>query len=52
MKTRQRRRASKTKYTCPQCGQNAWAKPQANLLCGDCEKPVRMEPEEPTDDED
>lgn len=27
---------SKVKYTCPNCGQNAWAKPGANLLCGEC----------------
>jgi len=28
--------ASKTKYTCPECGQNAWAKQDAMLICGDC----------------
>jgi len=27
---------SKTKYTCPECGQNAWAKPDAALICGAC----------------
>jgi hypothetical protein len=27
---------SKTKYTCPTCELNAWAKPEANLTCGDC----------------
>lgn len=27
-------RESKTKYTCPACGQNAWAKPDAFLICG------------------
>lgn len=27
---------SKVKYTCPECEQNAWAKPGANLCCGDC----------------
>jgi predicted SprT family Zn-dependent metalloprotease len=27
---------SKTKYTCPTCEQNAWAKPGALLICGDC----------------
>jgi hypothetical protein len=31
---------SKTKYTCPSCGQNAWAKPDAALLCGTCEEPM------------
>jgi hypothetical protein len=30
------KKASKTKYTCPVCGQNAWAKPDALLLCGEC----------------
>jgi hypothetical protein len=29
-------RSSKTKYTCPECGLNAWAKPAAPLICGDC----------------
>jgi len=28
--------ASKTKFTCPECGQNAWAKPDAMLICGRC----------------
>jgi predicted SprT family Zn-dependent metalloprotease len=30
------REKNKTKYTCPACGLNAWAKPEANLVCGDC----------------
>jgi hypothetical protein len=30
------KKASKTKYTCPICGQNAWAKPEALLICGVC----------------
>jgi predicted SprT family Zn-dependent metalloprotease len=30
------KRASKTKFTCPECGQNAWAKPDALLICGNC----------------
>jgi hypothetical protein len=29
-------RQSKTKYSCPNCGQNAWAKPDAQLVCGIC----------------
>ena len=29
---------SKTKFTCPSCGQNAWAKPDAALICGACEE--------------
>lgn len=28
--------ASKTKFTCPDCQQNAWAKPDARLVCGAC----------------
>lgn len=28
--------ASKTKFTCPECGQNAWAKSEALLGCGAC----------------
>lgn len=31
---------NKIKYTCPDCGQNAWAKPGARLICGDCEQPM------------
>jgi predicted RNA-binding Zn-ribbon protein involved in translation (DUF1610 family) len=30
------KKASKIKFTCPECGQNAWAKPDALLLCGAC----------------
>jgi predicted SprT family Zn-dependent metalloprotease len=33
---RQKKAASKTKYTCPNCEQNAWAKPDASLICGAC----------------
>src|SRR5437016_2105262 len=29
---------SKTKYTCPTCGLNAWAKPDVPLVCGECEE--------------
>lgn len=28
--------ASKTKFSCPQCEQNAWGKPDSRLLCGEC----------------
>jgi SprT-like family len=28
--------ASKTKFTCHECGLNAWAKPDASLVCGAC----------------
>lgn len=32
------KKASKTKYTCPTCDGNAWAKPGMKLICGDCEE--------------
>jgi predicted SprT family Zn-dependent metalloprotease len=33
---RVKKAASKTKFTCPECGQNAWAKSDALLICGAC----------------
>src|SRR5262249_32476554 len=33
---RKKKAASKTKYTCPSCGQNAWAKPESLIICGEC----------------
>jgi hypothetical protein len=30
------KKSSKTKFTCPKCGLNAWAKPDACLICGEC----------------
>jgi predicted RNA-binding Zn-ribbon protein involved in translation (DUF1610 family) len=30
------KKSSKVKFTCPDCGQNAWAKPGALLICGEC----------------
>jgi hypothetical protein len=30
------KKSSKRKFTCPDCGQNAWAKPGARLICGEC----------------
>ena len=47
--TRKKKAASKTKYTCPTCGQNAWAKPEANLICGDCRE--AMEADQPEEGE-
>lgn len=29
--------ASKTKYTCPICQTNVWAKPDVHLVCADCD---------------
>jgi hypothetical protein len=40
-KARKKKLASKTKYTCPSCGLNAWAKPEAPLVCGDCKAPMQ-----------
>jgi predicted SprT family Zn-dependent metalloprotease len=34
--TRKKKAASKTKYICPSCAANAWAKPNTQLVCGDC----------------
>jgi hypothetical protein len=49
------KKASKTKFTCPKCAQNAWAKPDALLICGTCyddgEGEIRVMLAEP-DDED
>jgi predicted SprT family Zn-dependent metalloprotease len=45
-KARTKKAASKTKYTCPGCGFNAWAKPAANLWCGDCEEQMEAEEQE------
>ena len=36
--TRKKKAASKTRYTCPTCTLNAWAKPDVFLICGDCAK--------------
>jgi predicted SprT family Zn-dependent metalloprotease len=33
-------KTSKFKFVCPECGQNAWAKITAKLVCGDCEEPM------------
>lgn len=38
-----KKRASKTKFTCPSCQQNAWAKPDASIGCWTCD--VEMEDE-------
>jgi hypothetical protein len=36
--TSRKKTASKTKYTCPTCGLNAWAKPDVSLMCGICQE--------------
>jgi predicted SprT family Zn-dependent metalloprotease len=40
---RKKKLASKTKYTCPSCGLNAWAKPDVSLICGECHLPMQSE---------
>jgi hypothetical protein len=45
-----KKRASNTKHTCPDCQQNAWAKPGANLVCDDCDSPMIVEAAEPSDE--
>lgn len=34
---------SKTKYTCPSCGLNAWGKPEIHLVCGECDEQLEAE---------
>lgn len=38
-----KKRASKTKYSCPCCETNAWAKPDTKLICGECEEVMEAE---------
>jgi predicted SprT family Zn-dependent metalloprotease len=40
---RRKKAASKTRYTCDSCGLNAWAKPDAALICGECDVPMLAE---------
>lgn len=35
--TKTKHAVSKQKFTCPNCGQNAWAKPSAKIGCWDCD---------------
>jgi hypothetical protein len=48
------KKASKTKFTCPDCAQNAWAKPGALLICGACyedgDGDIRLMLAEPNED--
>jgi len=43
---KQKQPKSKIKYSCPECGQNAWAKPDAKLMCGQCEQTMECESED------
>ncbi len=49
--TRKKKAASKTKYTCPVCGLNAWAKPEAPLICGNCQEQMQADNVEGEGDE-
>lgn len=42
-KAKKATKSSKTKYTCPGCGLNAWAKPNVSLKCGDCDEELEAE---------
>jgi len=33
-------RKTRTKYTCPSCGANAWGKPDLHIGCRDCDLPM------------
>ena len=39
---RERKAASKTRYTCPSCGANAWAKPGTRLACEVCHRSMEV----------
>jgi predicted SprT family Zn-dependent metalloprotease len=47
---RKKKAASKTKYTCPECGMNAWGKPAINLICGHCDEAMQADLAEPEPD--
>ena len=49
-KKRAKAAASKTKFSCPDCNQHAWAKPTAKLACGSCMVDMVAE-KNPEDDE-
>lgn len=50
-KERKTKSASKTKYTCPVCSLNAWAKPEVQLVCGTCQEPMEAENIEEKEDD-
>ena len=39
---RKKKAESKSKYTCDQCDQNAWGKPDLKLRCDHCDVPMRI----------
>lgn len=36
-------KTTRAKFTCPDCGANAWGKPDLSLICGDCMVPMVAE---------
>jgi hypothetical protein len=50
VKEAKKKDTSKTKFTCPQCEANAWAKLGIHLVCGDCETRMVCEGGEGEDD--
>jgi len=41
-KPKAKKKPTRAKYTCPQCGQNAWAKHDASLKCGECDVDMEL----------
>ncbi len=37
-----KKKKDRVKFTCDECGLNAWAKPSANLVCGGCGIPMSL----------
>jgi predicted SprT family Zn-dependent metalloprotease len=33
---KKKKKSTRHKFTCPDCGLNVWARPGANVMCGDC----------------
>lgn len=44
-------KSNRLKYSCPDCGQNAWGKPKLLLLCGKCRKELVRAKKGKNDDE-
>jgi predicted SprT family Zn-dependent metalloprotease len=42
-KTRKKKAASKTKYTCSSCDLNVWGKPEIKVICGECMEAMEAE---------
>ena len=40
---KERKTQDRIKFQCPSCGQNAWAKPTATLICGECKTPMEAQ---------